>query len=199
MGEKPKELGKGGFGHAGFQRLVGLCPKKLSLVTKYAGRPMNYYASSSRLQPEHKLSVMTQICKILSTLHQNGFVHNDIKLQNVCLSLAESGPKVTLIDYGITMAIGKYPKLTIQWNDTLPYAPEICSGLTSGVCSEKSDAYSIGQLLHKFYGSKPIPSLLSSWYEKSQSTNPSERRNLALLEQVLEEQRVLLLKEQKLN
>lgn len=91
---------------SGFQRLVGLYPGKLSLVTKNAGRSLDCYACSNRLRPEQKLSVMTQICKIMSNLHQNGFAHNDVKLRNVCVMLAESGPKVTLIDYGITTPAG---------------------------------------------------------------------------------------------
>ncbi|XP_069975775.1 uncharacterized protein [Penaeus vannamei] len=73
--------------HSGFQRLVGLCPDKLGLVTRYAGLSLAYYVDSGRLKADHKFSILTQLCKILSDLHQQGFVHNDVKVQNVCVSL----------------------------------------------------------------------------------------------------------------
>nr|XP_027213975.1 serine/threonine-protein kinase nekl-2-like [Penaeus vannamei] len=174
---------------SGFQRLVGLCPQKLGLVTKYAGRSLDYYVSSRKLDPNHKFTILTQLCKILSDLHQHGFVHNDVKLQNVCLSMTASGPAVTLIDFGITLLTGWKVGLDTTWDAAMPYAPEIC-GRDSGACSRESDTFSVGQLLRYLFEGQRLPPLLSSWHAKSQSRHPSERSNLSLLVKYVEEQRL---------
>lgn len=70
---------------SGVQRLLGLWPERLCLVTEDAGLSLDYCARSSRLEPEHRFSVATKMCEVLSHLHQNGFAQNDIKPQNVCL------------------------------------------------------------------------------------------------------------------
>lgn len=225
MGQKPRELGKGGYGSAfynreggvvmkfassvevyrtfileamvmklfaeyqsGFQRLVGLCPDKLGLVTRYAGLSLAHYVDSGRLNTDHKFSILTQLCKILSDLHQQGFVHNDVKVQNVCLSLTESRPVVTLIDFGITMLTGWKVGLDTAWKASLPYAPEIC-GNSRGKCSRNSDTFSVGQILRELFEGTELPPLLSSWHARSQSKRPSERSNLSLLVKAVEEQR----------
>jgi len=174
---------------SGFQSLVGLCPEKLGLVTKDAGISLDRYMCDSNLDPNHKFSILTQLCKILSDLHQQGFVHNDVKVQNVCLSLTESRPVVTLIDFGITMLTGWKVELQIKWDPSLPYAPEIC-GEDSGTCSRESDTFSVGQLLRYLFEGQRLPPLLSSWHAKSQSRHPSERSNLSLLVKFVEEQRL---------
>jgi len=175
--------------HSGFQRLVGLCPDKLGLVTRYAGLSLAHYVDSGRLNTDHKFSILTQLCKILSDLHQHGFVHNDVKLQNVCLRMSASGPVVTLIDFGITMLTGWKVGLDTTWNASLPYAPEIC-GRDSGACSRESDTFSVGQVLRELFEDTQLPPLLKSWYARSQSRRPSERSNLSLLVKLVEEQRL---------
>ncbi|XP_069983841.1 serine/threonine-protein kinase pkn2-like [Penaeus vannamei] len=174
---------------SGFQSLVGLCPEKLGLVTKDAGISLDRYMCDSNLDPNHKFSILTQLCKILSDLHQHGFVHNDVKPQNVCLRMTASGPVVTLIDFGITMLTGWKVGLDTAWNASLPYAPEIC-GRDSGACSRESDTFSVGQLLRCLFDGTRLPPLLSSWHAKSQSRHPSERSNLSLLVKFVEEQRL---------
>ncbi|XP_042872297.1 uncharacterized protein LOC122253333, partial [Penaeus japonicus] len=178
---------------SGFQRVVGLCPETLSLVTKFAGRTLEHFVPSERLKPEHRYSAMMQICKAVGTLHKTGLVHNDIKLNNVCLKLTASGPEVTLIDFGICRKAGTAPGLQVEWNNSLPYAPEICG---ADNCSAESDVYSVGKLLHQLFGSKQLPQLLNNWYVKSQSQKPSERSNLSSLMRFLELQRIADLRSQ---
>ncbi|XP_069989733.1 serine/threonine-protein kinase nekl-2-like [Penaeus vannamei] len=174
---------------SGFQCLVGLCPEKLDLVTKDAGISLDHYMRDSNLDPNHKFSILTQLCKILSDLHQHGFVHNDVKPQNVCLRMNASGPAVTLIDFGITLLTGWKVGLDTAWNASLPYAPEIC-GEDSGTCSKESDTFSVGQLLHCLFDGTQLPPLLSRWYARGQSRRPSELSNLSLLVKFVEEQRL---------
>nr|XP_027237775.1 serine/threonine-protein kinase PKZ1-like [Penaeus vannamei] len=174
---------------SGFQRLVGLCPDKLGLVTRYAGLSLAHYVESGKLQTNHKYSILTQLCKILSDLHQHGFVHNDVKVQNMCVSVTESGLVLTLIDFGITLLAGCKVGLEARWDASLIYAPEIC-GRNSGVCSSKSDTFSVGKVLRELFKDLPMPPLLKSWYAKSQSKCPSERSNLSLLVKAVEDLRL---------
>ncbi|XP_069983577.1 uncharacterized protein [Penaeus vannamei] len=173
----------------GFQRLVGLFPQKLSLVTMDAGRSLDLHIRSGKLDPNHRFPILTQLCNILSDLHQHGFVHNDVKLKNVCLRLTKSGPEVTLIDFGITMLTGWKVELQIKWDPSLPYAPEIC-GKDSGTCSRESDTFSVGQFMRGLFHDKQLPPLLNSWYTRSQAKRPSDRSNLLLLLRFVEDQKL---------
>ncbi|XP_042892695.1 serine/threonine-protein kinase pkn2-like [Penaeus japonicus] len=181
---------------SGFQRLVGLYPQKLCLVTMYAGRTLDWFIPSYRLKPEHRYSAMTQVCKVAMALHRNGIAHNDIKPQNVCVEVTASGPQVTFIDFGLARRVGTAPRMLLKWNERLPYAPEICGADKYGLCGPESDTYSVGKLLRQLFSSKLLPQLLSNWYVKSKSRRPSDRSTLTTLVQYLEQQRIADLRTQ---
>ncbi|XP_063597904.1 uncharacterized protein LOC134774423 [Penaeus indicus] len=130
----------------GIQNLVGICPEELCIATEYAGQTLDHYLQG-RLSLQHKYSVLRQMCTILGTLHHHGFVHNDLKPQNICVKVSALGPEVTFIDFGLTLLAGIHPRLDIRWTEELMFAPEICGRENPGPCSGESDAYSLGKLL----------------------------------------------------
>lgn len=71
-------------GCPGFQRLVGVCPERLCLVTSDAGRTLTYHIQSGSLNHE-KLTILKKICARVEKLHQYDFVHNNLCPHNVCL------------------------------------------------------------------------------------------------------------------
>ncbi|XP_047501512.1 uncharacterized protein LOC125047305 [Penaeus chinensis] len=180
--------------HHSFQRLVGVCPYEMCLVTRYAGHTLGHYIPSSRFKPEHRYSVMTQVCNTLQEFHNDGFAHNNLSLQSVCVKLTVSGPKVTLSDFGLAMVAGRRPRLGVAWTERSHFAPEICGAENPGCCGWQSDAYSVGKLMHQLFGSKKLPLLLNSWYVRSQDVSPSERRNLASLIQSLKHHKMAQLR-----
>lgn len=121
---------------------------------------------------------MMQLCKILEEFHREGFVHNCLRLQSVCVKVMASGPQVTLADFGLTLLANWRPKLDVVWDERSQFAPEICGTKNPGRCGWQSDAYSLGKLMYQLYGSKQLPPLLDSWYVRSQDVRQSERRRL---------------------
>lgn len=111
---------------------------------------------------------MTQLCKILSDLHQHGFVHNDVKMQNACFRMTASGPVVTCIDFGVTMP----PRQRVREDIASP------------------DIFRVGQFLRRLFEGQQLPPLLNSWYTRSQAKRPSDRSNLLLLLRFVEDQKL---------
>ncbi|XP_047502502.1 serine/threonine-protein kinase PknL-like [Penaeus chinensis] len=132
---------------------------------------------------------------IVQMMHQHGLAHNDIKPANVCVRVGAEGARVTVIDFGLTMAAGALPSLGIQWNEQLCYAPEICRSERAGPCGSLSDAYAVGKLLLVlFSGKQQMPQLVRRWFFRSQERIPRERQGLGALLEALEQERIRLLR-----
>ncbi|XP_063608094.1 serine/threonine-protein kinase pkn2-like [Penaeus indicus] len=178
----------------GFQRLVGVCPERMCLVTRYAGQTLDAQLIG-RLHAEQRISVARQVCNMVQMMHKHGLAHNDIKPANVCVRMGAEGARVTVIDFGVTMAAGRLPRLGIQWNERLCYAPEICGSESAGPCGSLSDAYAVGKLLLVvFSGKQQMPQLVRRWFFKSQELIPAERQGLGSLLEALEQERIRLLR-----
>ncbi|XP_037799827.1 casein kinase 1-like protein 8 [Penaeus monodon] len=178
----------------GFQCLVGVCPERMCLVTRYAGHTLDAHVVG-RLHTEQRMSVVRQVCNIVQNMHKHGLAHNDIKPANVCVRMGAWGARVTVIDFGLTMVAGTLPRLGIQWNPRLPYAPEICGSERAGPCGSLSDAYAVGKLmLYVFGGKQQMPQLVKRWFFRSQEVSPRERQGLGALLEALEQEKIRLLR-----
>jgi len=177
----------------GFQRLVGVCPERMCLVTRYAGHTLDAHVVG-RMHTEQRMSVVRQVCNIVQSMHKHGLAHNDIKPANVCVRMGAEGPQVTVIDFGLTMVAGTLPRLGIEWNERLPYAPEICGSERKGPCGSFSEAYAVGKLLLFLFSRKQLPQLLKCWFAKSQDMRPRERQGLGSLLEALEQEKIRLLR-----
>ncbi|KAK0180061.1 hypothetical protein PV327_005743 [Microctonus hyperodae] len=88
------------------------------------------------------MSILTQILAGLHHIHSNGIVHHDMKPSNIFVTDSNS-PQVQLADFGFACI----PTIVHNPNSgTLLYmAPE----QQNGICTNKSDIYSVGILLIK--------------------------------------------------
>jgi serine/threonine-protein kinase len=89
------------------------------------------------------------LCRALAAVHHKGFLHGDIKAQNV---MREAGGRTVLMDFGTGIAVAAEDRAV--GGTPLYLAPEVIAGERP---SERSDLYSLGILL--FYlvtGSFPI-------------------------------------------
>lgn len=92
------------------------------------------------------LSVCVQICEGLAEFHKKGFVHRDIKPDNIMISEYDlSEPKIKIIDFGGAKHMNMYNISDTTVIGTLGYqAPESISSYTTN----KADMYSVGCILN---------------------------------------------------
>ena len=105
------------------------------------------------ISPEKLKEVLVEVLRALGAIHQQGFVHCDIKPQNI--RLTETGLK--LMDFGLMEPIGRTHgpvKGTVFY-----FAPEVIKG---GRVDQRSDLYSLGAVaFHLLTGHPPFEGDLS--------------------------------------
>ncbi|MGE3165653.1 MAG: serine/threonine-protein kinase PknK [Planctomycetota bacterium] len=138
------------------------------IVSEYI-RGQDFFTATRGMDPEEVLDVIAQICRALEYIHTQGYVHFDIKPDNILItrerSVGEddgskvqwnpdrlpgsenpSGPaKVKLIDFGLAERITGSFDFAIK--GTMNYvAPEILNGRTP---DQRADLYSLGVTLYQ--------------------------------------------------
>ena len=88
-------------------------------------------------------SVIRQVCRALAVLHENGFVHRDVKPENVMI--ADDGT-VKLIDFDACRAYSSVKSADTQILGTIGYAPPEQFGVAQS--DSRSDIYAVGVLLN---------------------------------------------------
>nr|XP_045607013.1 calcium/calmodulin-dependent protein kinase type 1-like [Procambarus clarkii] len=128
-------------GLAGVQKLIGVCPETLTLITEFSGETWATVLERGQSVQEN-LVVISQVCRIVETIHARGWVHVDIKANNICLQYTIEGIQVTIIDFGLAMLIGKQCNFQKGAQST-HIAPEV---LENHPCTPAADVYSIGRM-----------------------------------------------------
>lgn len=96
------------------------------------------------------LIVLNQLAVILDSIHQRGFIHGDLKPENIVLN----GAGVKLLDLGLARKTGS--SLVGVTAGTPAYAsPELLSG--QGIITQASDMFSLGLLLFEMLSGKLPP------------------------------------------
>lgn len=105
-----------------------------------------------------------KLCTVLASLHEAGFVHRDIKPNNV---LVDDDNGVHVLDFGIGRYFGEQDTLsqTGEVLGTVPYmAPEQLAGLPT---DEGVDLFAIGLMLHEaIAGPRERPHTTVGWIPK---------------------------------
>jgi TolB-like protein/Flp pilus assembly protein TadD len=120
--------------------------------------------------PEEALVIGLEVARALAAVHQAGFVHRDVKAQNV---MREDGGRVVLMDFGAGVEFHGLADLPRTAGTPVYMAPEVLEG---GASTPQSDIYSLGVLL--FYlvtGRHPVSG--STWTDV-QSAHLAGRRAL---------------------
>ena len=171
-------------------------------VTEYVTAAGSYGAESITLTefvrnngilPEKTaLYICIQLCEGLNDFHKRGFVHRDLKPDNIMISEYDPQfPKIKIVDFGVGKQVSSATLSDTTVVGTLGYqAPESISSVTTG----RSDIYSIGCLLNfmltgqepgisRYKGNHYIVSII----EKAISTDPSNRySNVSAMKKQLE-------------
>jgi serine/threonine protein kinase len=95
---------------------------------------------SGRLPLDEAAAIAAQVCDGLAHIHARGYVHRDIKSQNIFL---ETGGRAVLLDFGIVRVSGGASTRTVLLAGTPEYmSPEQAIDPTS--VDARSDLYSLG-------------------------------------------------------
>ena len=156
-----------------------------ALLTSFCGKTTFCQLSSMAPGDLDKFSAFELLVRDVQQLHKHGYVHNDIKENNVVVRRnADGSLKVSLIDYGLASKNGRTFK-TNSDNDKPWMAPEACSGKP---CKVKAslDVFSLGYILNNILkqckARYPALEVLASM---ALSSDPAQRPSMAKLAKVI--------------
>jgi serine/threonine-protein kinase len=104
------------------------------------------------------IEVITQLCDVLSHIHEHGIAHRDLKPENILLNQHEDNSvSLILLDFGIAKRVNEETKHALT-NGALGspdyMAPEQCTGLS---IDERVDQYAVATLLYEMLtGQHPL-------------------------------------------
>lgn len=130
-----------------------------SLVVQFHGdkeRSLNIYraACKKKLTADEWKGVINQVIEALHHIHDKGFLHNDLKANNVVLEKREDGYNAVVIDFGKSKKIDAPKKRkNLSKAEQKVYQqsyPHITPGVVSGTGDQAtaSDVYSLAQMVN---------------------------------------------------
>lgn len=91
----------------GVQKMFGVCPDRLCFLTEFAGITLTSATERRCLNFTDKIEIIRQIAVILTEIHKAGWVHIDLKPDNVCIAkTTDDQLQVTIIDFGLALPVG---------------------------------------------------------------------------------------------
>lgn len=120
---------------------------KIHMVMEYCsgGEAFDYIVKNGKISEEsgQAQSIFSQIVEAVGYCHSHGFVHRDLKLENILLN---NDGQVKLIDFGFTRDYTRQNLLQTYCGSLAYAAPEmICGTKYSGPCA---DVWSLGVILY---------------------------------------------------
>ncbi len=138
-----------------------------------------------QLQAREAIEIAAQVCAVLQVAHARGFIHRDIKPQNIMLawtgaaggSISDGGVLVKLTDFGIVRVVeeGGLTNSGIVLGTADYLSPEQARGET---LNASSDLYSLGVVMFEMLAGRPPfvgPTAVSIAMQHA-STNPPPLR-----------------------
>ena len=172
--------------HEGLPLLYGMITKTqpMALVLQFHGNNKKaltlYKAAEEKLLLQCQcLHIFNKICTTMTYVHSKGFLHNDIKSNNVVLEERdnEHGYSPIVIDFGKSKMISSYSEKTLipRGRQKHYLAPEV---VLSGKESTASDVFSLGYMLKCISLQLGFNNVARSLIVKACKENPSERTTL---------------------
>jgi transcriptional regulator with GAF, ATPase, and Fis domain/serine/threonine protein kinase len=151
-----------------FALLRGLFHPRLQRVhdfgsVRWGGASLPYYVSAhidgptlsefaGSAQPPQIVSVLVDALHALAVVHRAGFLHGDIKPQNI---LVDADGRGTLIDFGCARSLGS--AATELWGTPGWIAPEVLEGFPA---DGRADLYAVGKVLETLLDGRMPPRLV---------------------------------------
>ncbi|HKQ49586.1 MAG TPA: protein kinase [Phycisphaerae bacterium] len=113
------------------------------------GKRLDAYVQTQRASVEQMAQLFIGICDAMHHAHEHGFVHRDLKPQNI---LVDSDGHTHILDFGLArpMAAGVDPQLSTSLHvmGTLRYLSPEQAGRDPGAIDRRTDIYSLGVILY---------------------------------------------------
>lgn len=186
--------------HLSLPMIFGVVTKSLPLclVTKFHGVKeesvtLHQAANDNILTPADCISVFRKICSALSHVHLKGYLHNDLKANNVVLERASASETFNpvVIDFGKSTKASLlqfYRNLNaLECRDKSYLAPEV---LRERRYSVASDMYSLGRMLKAVSCLVGFYQRVRELVKETTKEKPSERPSLEVFTQKISEIKV---------
>ena len=168
--------------HAGLPFLLGICTERepYCLVLQFHGcgeESLTLHKGIKRrlLNKTSTVGTFQDICSTLEYIHGKGFLHNDLKSNNVLLEPKKDGFRPIIIDFGKSGPILK--EKGYKRNYGAEYiAPEVKKGDKQSCAS---DVYSFGKMLEGAVRSRSFGSLFSNIISEATAFSPAVRPSVA--------------------
>ena len=182
-------LNMGGF----TPHCFGVCLGLHAIIMSYInidGKPVSLFSllyiksDSLQLSRQQCVDMLISLCKGLQHVHTSGFLHNDLKLDNVVVGNSFSGkPKPYIIDFGKACPIAKGKKYSLSEEEIVVYKkehPQVAPDLRDGLVhqSQATDIYSLGRILKRCNSMLLHSSDLSTQIRKILSYHSRDRPEL---------------------
>lgn len=154
-------------GHPNLPILLGISPKtstEMYIVTKFHGKNLVGITLFNALHntfpdldlTEHVISICQGVARGLQHMHIKGYLHNDLKTDNVVLDFIQGKPSPVIIDFGKSCMLSAGRTKMVPKGQRELYlkkhthiAPELLDGFHTQAFS--TDVYSFGCLLSSVY------------------------------------------------
>lgn len=145
--------------------------------------PLNDYLKIARKQTSMaKLAarIAFDVALGLQDMVNIGFVHRDVKPENICALVQEDHVSFMLCDFGSSSPIGEIPTFGSKTPD---YAPPEAESLQKP--TDRYDVYSLGVLMENLLKDEPCPETLSKLVRACKARLPEDRPSLQQICKVL--------------
>ncbi|XP_068250824.1 putative leucine-rich repeat-containing protein DDB_G0290503 [Palaemon carinicauda] len=106
--------------HLAVPQIIGITPDRTGFIMSRHQYTLNDWVSRMSPTKEQMLAVFIELAWILQDFHAEGYIHNDIKTDNVMVDLSPENEvlKVTVVDLGLTRKIGinPFPRSQLPWD-----------------------------------------------------------------------------------
>ena len=153
-------LNNGGF----TPHCFGVCLDLYAVIMLYicvGGQPISLFSllydnhSAISLASEQCTNMLVSLCKGVQYIHTSGFLHNDLKLDNVVIGNSFTGKlKPYIIDFGKACSLAKGKTYSLSDTEKAMYRkehPQVAPDLRDGLVpqSESTDIYSLGRIVKR--------------------------------------------------
>jgi serine/threonine protein kinase len=161
--------------HPGLPLLFGVCSDNVpySIVLQFHGTETGNLtllmaAKKKQFNKAQTIVIFQEICQVLNYIHTKGFLHNDLKSNNVLLEQRSDGFRPVVIDFGKSRkSINNATKrITTKRSFNASYlAPEVKTAGNQE--STASDIYSLGKMLESTVSRRSFAGCFKNIIEKT--------------------------------